>query len=135
MWLDPRVSIGSNLEVRGSRHRRPDRKDPASLERFPLRGNKARSLQSFAAVCRMIEQGNHLQLDGLREIVDIATEINLGKRRYSPPRAAVTMRSVRTISRKDSVSARLRNRVTKLTQRILRDYTPSRSLGTRERMR
>jgi hypothetical protein len=31
----------------------------------------------------MIEQGDHLQLDGLREIVEIATEINLGKRRYS----------------------------------------------------
>jgi hypothetical protein len=53
------------------------------FERFPLRGNKARSLQSFVVVCRMIEQGDHLQLDGLREIVDIATEINLGKRRYS----------------------------------------------------
>jgi hypothetical protein len=53
------------------------------FERFPLRGNKARSLQGFAAVCRMIEQGDHLQLDGLREIVEIATEINLGKRRYS----------------------------------------------------
>jgi LAGLIDADG endonuclease len=53
------------------------------FERFPLRGNKARSLQGFAAVCQMIEQGDHLQLDGLREIVEIATEINLGKRRYS----------------------------------------------------
>ena len=53
------------------------------FERFPLRGNKARSLQGFAVVCRMIEQGDHLQLDGLREIVEIATEINLGKRRYS----------------------------------------------------
>jgi hypothetical protein len=53
------------------------------FERFPLRGNKARSLQSFAVVCRMIEQGDHLQLESLREIVEIATEINLGKRRYS----------------------------------------------------
>jgi LAGLIDADG DNA endonuclease family protein len=53
------------------------------FERFPLRGNKARSLQGFVTVCRMIEQGDHLQRDGMREIVDIATEINLGKRRYS----------------------------------------------------
>jgi hypothetical protein len=53
------------------------------FERFPLRGSKARSLQGFETVCRMIEQGDHLQRDGMREIVEIATEINLGKRRYS----------------------------------------------------
>jgi LAGLIDADG endonuclease len=53
------------------------------FERFPLRGNKARSLQSFAVVCQMIGQGEHLKRKGLRQIVDIATEINLGKRRYS----------------------------------------------------
>jgi LAGLIDADG endonuclease len=53
------------------------------FERYPLRGNKAGSLQSFAVVCRMIGQGDHLRRKGLRQIVDIATEINLGKRRYS----------------------------------------------------
>jgi hypothetical protein len=53
------------------------------FERFPLRGNKARSLQSFAVVCQMIGQGDHLKRKGLRQIVDIGTEINLGKRRYS----------------------------------------------------
>jgi hypothetical protein len=53
------------------------------FERYPLRGNKGRSLQSFAVVCRMIGQGDHLKRKGLRQIVDIATEINLGKRRYS----------------------------------------------------
>jgi hypothetical protein len=53
------------------------------FERYPLRGNKAGSLQGFAVVCRMIEQGDHLKRQGLREIIDIATEINLGKRRYS----------------------------------------------------
>lgn len=29
----------------------------------------------------MIEQGDHLRRDGLREIIDIAYEMNLGKRR------------------------------------------------------
>jgi hypothetical protein len=53
------------------------------FERFPLRGDKARSLQGFAVVCRMIGQGDHLRRVGMREIVEIATEINLGKRRYS----------------------------------------------------
>jgi LAGLIDADG endonuclease len=53
------------------------------FERFPLRGYKARSCAGFSRVCRMVEQGLHLQRDGLREIVDIAYQMNLGKRRHS----------------------------------------------------
>ncbi len=53
------------------------------FERFPLRGYKARSCAGFSHVCRMVEQGDHLQRDGLREIVGIAYQINLGKRRHS----------------------------------------------------
>jgi LAGLIDADG endonuclease len=53
------------------------------FERFPLRGDKARSCAGFCRVCRMIEQGDHLQRDGLREIVDVAYGMNLGKRRNS----------------------------------------------------
>jgi hypothetical protein len=53
------------------------------FERFPLRGAKARSFEGFSRVCRMIGQGSHLERDGLREIVAIAVEMNLGKRRYS----------------------------------------------------
>jgi hypothetical protein len=51
--------------------------------RFPLRGYKARSCAGFSHVCRMVEQGRHLQRDGLREIIGIAYQINLGKRRHS----------------------------------------------------
>jgi hypothetical protein len=61
------------------------------FERYPLTGNKARSLQGFAVVCRMIEQGDHLKRAGLREIVEIATEINLGKRRYSRQELLMTL--------------------------------------------
>ena len=53
------------------------------FERYPLRGSKRRSFHSFARICRMIEQGDHLERAGLRQIVDIAYEMNLGKRRYS----------------------------------------------------
>ena len=53
------------------------------FERYPLRGNKARSFEGFARVCRMVEQGDHLERDRLREIIVIACEMNLGKRRYS----------------------------------------------------
>lgn len=52
------------------------------FERYPLRGNKARSFRAFSSVCEMIEQGDHLKRDGLREIVCIACRMNLGKRRY-----------------------------------------------------
>ncbi len=53
------------------------------FERFPLRGYKARSCAGFSHVCRMVQQGDHLQRDGVRAIVDIAYRMNLGKRRYS----------------------------------------------------
>ena len=53
------------------------------FERYPLRGAKARCFGAFKSVCRMIEQGDHLRRDGLREIIDIAYEMNLGKRRLA----------------------------------------------------
>jgi hypothetical protein len=53
------------------------------FERFPLRGYKAHSCAGFAQVCRMVEQGDHLQRVGLREIVGIAYHMNVGKRRHS----------------------------------------------------
>jgi len=52
------------------------------FEAYPLRGYKARSFDGFARVCRMIEQGDHLERAGLIEIVDIAYETSLGKRRH-----------------------------------------------------
>jgi len=53
------------------------------FEVYPLRGSKARSFRGFVRVCRMVEQGDHLECGGLREIIAIAFEMNLGKRRYS----------------------------------------------------
>src|SRR5437016_5485627 len=53
------------------------------FERFPLRGNKAKSFVAFRSVCQMIEQGDHLRRDGLRRIIDLAYEMNLGKRRLA----------------------------------------------------
>jgi hypothetical protein len=52
------------------------------FERYPLRGSKARSHRAFLTVCEMIEQGDHLKRDGLRQIVKIAGSMNAGKRRY-----------------------------------------------------
>ena len=53
------------------------------FEKHPLRGSKAKSFAGFSEVCQMIEQGDHLRRDGLREIVRIAYEMNLGKRRFA----------------------------------------------------
>jgi hypothetical protein len=52
------------------------------FEAFPLSGDKARSFRGFSQVCRMVWQGDHLKRDGMREIVAIAYEMNLGKRRH-----------------------------------------------------
>jgi len=51
--------------------------------RYPLRGSKAASFAAFESVCRMIEQGDHLRRDGLRRIIALAYEMNLGKRRLA----------------------------------------------------
>ncbi len=53
------------------------------FESYPLRGSKHRSYLGFVRICRMIEQGDHLVPASLREIVAIAYEMNLGKRRHT----------------------------------------------------
>jgi hypothetical protein len=52
------------------------------FEAYPLRGAKRRSFEGFAEVCQMVGQGDHLRSEGMAEIVRIAYEINLGKRRH-----------------------------------------------------
>ena len=52
------------------------------FETYPLRGVKRHSFCGFARVCQMIGQGDHLRPEGMREIVRIAYEMNLGRRRY-----------------------------------------------------
>jgi LAGLIDADG endonuclease len=53
------------------------------FEAYPLCGVKRHSFGGFAKVCRMIGQGDHLRSEGMAEIVRIAYEMNLGKRRRS----------------------------------------------------
>jgi hypothetical protein len=53
--------------------------DRSALRAPSLRGSKATSFAAFADVCWMIEQGDHLRRDGVRRIIDIAYEMNLGK--------------------------------------------------------
>ena len=53
------------------------------FEAYPLCGVKRHSFSAFAKVCQMIGQGDHLRSEGMAEIVRIAYEMNLGKRRHS----------------------------------------------------
>ncbi len=52
------------------------------FEVHPLRGAKRRSFDGFATACQMIGQGDHLRSEGMAEIVRIAYETSLGKRRH-----------------------------------------------------
>ena len=52
------------------------------FEAYPLTGIKAGSFDGFVRICRMVEQGDHLERGGLREIIAIACQMNLGKRLY-----------------------------------------------------
>ena len=54
-----------------------------TLNVSPCGDTRRESCAGFSQVCRMVEQGDHLQRDGLREIVGIAYQLNLGKRRHS----------------------------------------------------
>jgi LAGLIDADG endonuclease len=53
------------------------------FEHHTLRGNKRHAFVAFADVCQMIGQGDHLRRDGLAQIVELAYEMNLGRRRLA----------------------------------------------------
>jgi hypothetical protein len=91
VWLDPRVALRSNLQVRFARAPELSDRIVPHFEAYPLRGAKRHSSGGFAEVCQMIGQGDHLRPDGMADIVRIATEMNLGKRRYS---AATLLRTL-----------------------------------------
>ena len=82
---------GSIRESRGDRTFKYESRSTAELREkivphfveFPLRGSKRRSFDGFVRICQMIEQGDHLERGGLREMVAIAYETSLGKRRHT----------------------------------------------------
>ena len=89
--LQSYFGCGSIRESRGDRTFKYESRSTSELlarivphfRAFPLRGNKRRSFTGFARICQMIEQGDHLERDGLREIVRLTYETSLGKRRYT----------------------------------------------------
>ena len=65
------------------------------FEAFPLHGAKRRAFRGFAEVCQMIGQGDHLRPEGMEEIVRIAYEMNLGRRRHPASRLLRTLSEVK----------------------------------------
>jgi hypothetical protein len=54
------------------------------FEKYPLQGSKAKSFKGFKKICEMLKANLHLSPVYLREIIEIAYEMNLsGKRRYN----------------------------------------------------
>jgi len=55
------------------------------FHRYPLRSGKRNDFELFAAVCAAMQQGRHLELEGMSEIVRWASAMNpSGTRRYAP---------------------------------------------------
>ena len=54
------------------------------FEKYPLQGSKAKSFRGFKKICEMVRGNLHLSPAYLREIIEIAYDMNLsGKRKYT----------------------------------------------------
>ena len=64
------------------------------FQRFPLVSSKQNDVDRFTRVCRIVEAGGHLELEGLEEIVGLAMDMNpSGKRKYSGNEILNSLRS------------------------------------------
>ncbi len=64
------------------------------FESFPLLSPKQSDIERFAQICKLIQSGRHLTLEGLEQIVRLATEMNpSGKRKYSGIEILTSVRS------------------------------------------
>jgi hypothetical protein len=53
------------------------------FRKFSLISSKQADFERFARICELVSQGDHLELEGLRQIVRLAMEMNpSGKRKY-----------------------------------------------------
>ena len=95
----------------GCGHVRPDRSDKTlkyeirkisdllatvlpHFRKFPLRSSKQKDVELFDSVCRLVGDRRHLDIEGLTEIVELATRMNpSGKRKYSGSEILSSLRS------------------------------------------
>lgn len=53
------------------------------FDEYPLQTKKRLDFEKFKEACELIAQCEHLHLEGLRKVIDVAYEINNGKRKCS----------------------------------------------------
>jgi hypothetical protein len=59
------------------------------FERHPLLSSKREDFKRFARICRMMQDDKHLTREGFEEIVELASKVNAGKRKF--PREAIKL--------------------------------------------
>ena len=59
------------------------------FEQYPLLSAKREDFQRFALICRMMYAGDHLTRTGFERIVELASKVNAGKRKF--PREAIKL--------------------------------------------
>jgi LAGLIDADG endonuclease len=61
---------------------------------YPLMSSKQTDFERFARICELVSEGEHLELEGLEQIVRIAMEMNpSGKRKYFGSEILSSLRS------------------------------------------
>jgi hypothetical protein len=64
------------------------------FESFPMMSSKQSDVERFARICRLVDAGEHRELEGIRTIVQLAMEMNpSGKRKYSGNEILSSLRS------------------------------------------
>ena len=59
------------------------------FEQYPLLSSKREDFQRFAQVCRLMHAREHLTQAGFEQIVELASQVNAGKRKF--PREAIKL--------------------------------------------
>ena len=59
------------------------------FEQYPLLSSKREDFQRFAQVCRLMHARKHLTRSGFEQIVELASQVNAGKRKF--PREAIKL--------------------------------------------
>ena len=52
------------------------------FEQYPLLSSKRGDFERFAQICRMMHVDQHLTRDGFQKIVELASRVNAGKRKF-----------------------------------------------------
>ena len=95
----------------GCGHIRPDRSDKTlkfevrsiadlvakvipHFQTYPLRSSKQRDVELFGSVCMLVYDRHHLEIEGMKTIVELAMRMNpSGKRKYSGSEIINSLRS------------------------------------------